>query len=424
MTVLLARNQRNSRYLFDWSARYSLERTSDGSISGQAATFTRASIGSTIGTDGRLQIFAHSQPRWEWYDLDGDGVKKTPFRVIEDTRTNLALQSENFGTTWAAQGTPTRVAGASGSAGFSFDLIGDDSASVREGYGQVITFTGNGVKVICAMIAQNTSTSSAIELFDTTASADRMYAVITWSGGLPVVTATGGTFLGYQQIVPGIFRIMLATTSVTAANTNTLFVWPATDSAGSGTLQGAIYVSGVQAENATYPSSYIKTTTATVTRALENLSLTFASLPQALTLYAKFIERGTCLTGTAAQLVSISGASTPRLFIYNDTTNRYALNHNNGTTGVEEPAAAGPSFGQAVELRGVLGSDGSVTLGQCINGGTEVVGPTSAANALAGAWGAATLEIGSLGATTGLNAFSAVRVAAGNRSLAFMREGG
>src|SRR5690349_13582031 len=76
--------------------------------------------------------------------------------------TNLCLQSENFGTTWAAIGTPTRTAAATTAIGVSLDLIGDDDAAGLEGYSQTITFTSDAVKAVSVFVKQGSSTSSVI----------------------------------------------------------------------------------------------------------------------------------------------------------------------------------------------------------------------------------------------------------------------
>lgn len=176
---------------------------------------------------------------------------------------NLVLQSENFPTSWNLSGTPTNVAWGS-IGGIALSTVGDDDVGGREGYEQNLVFTGNAVKAISLFVNQGSSTSSTFRLRDNTAAVNRLLAVLTWSGGLPVVAMTTGTNLGYDDIGSGVYRLKFATTSVTASNTNELGIYVATDAALAVLPTGNLAIGGVQAENATTPTSYIKTTTAAV----------------------------------------------------------------------------------------------------------------------------------------------------------------
>lgn len=179
---------------------------------------------------------------------------------------NLILQSENFLTSWGPVGTPVNAsAGAVGA--LALTTVTDDSAAAVEGYEQSPTFTGNGVKAVSLHVNQGTSISSGFFLADTTAALNRLLGYLTWSGGLPVLAMTTGTYLGYETLTTlynGVYRLKFATTSVTAANANTLRIYPAYNATDGGVPTGSLILSGVQAENTPVPSSYAKTTTATV----------------------------------------------------------------------------------------------------------------------------------------------------------------
>ncbi len=189
--------------------------------------------------------------------------------LIEEARTNLVLRYDNFGVTWAAVGTPTRTAAGKTQGIVNLDLIGDDDPLALEGYTQTVTFTGNATKSISCLVSKGNAVSSVIRLRDTTAAANRLLAAITWSGAVPSVAMTTGTFEGAVDYGNGIYRLKFVTTSVTAANTNSLECYPATDAALDVTAIGNIYVGGVQAENGTFATSIIATTTATVARTID-----------------------------------------------------------------------------------------------------------------------------------------------------------
>ncbi len=229
-------------------------------------TFTRANATATRRNEaGMLEMVAANVAR-----MDYDAVTLLPKGILmEPARTNLVLQSENFGTTWAAVGTPTRNANAMSRGILDLDCLGDDDATALEGYTQTITYTGNAVKSVSFFISKGTATSSVVRLRDTSAPADRLLLAITWTGAVPTVTMTTGTLLGTTDYGGGIYRVRVLTTSATAANTNSLEVYPATDAALDTAAVGTLFIGGVQSENAVSVSSYVPTTTATVARSAD-----------------------------------------------------------------------------------------------------------------------------------------------------------
>lgn len=234
-----------------------------------SATFSRAgATATTVLSTGLISTAISANTARSYYDpttLSYLGY------IAEEARTNLVLRSENFSLAWAAVGTPTRSAAAKTCGALNMDLIGDDSAAALEGYTQTITYTADATKTVSIFIAQGTSASTIIRLRDTTAGADRLLAAITWSGGLPIITMTTGTSQGYTTFPGSIFRIQLLTTSVTAANTNSLQIYPASDAALAVTGTGDVYAGGVQSENGTFATSYIPTAAATSARAADSL---------------------------------------------------------------------------------------------------------------------------------------------------------
>ena len=236
------------------------------------ATFTRTTAAGTILSTGLLADVATGVARSR-YTPAASPVYQGYF--AEGAGTNLCLQSEDFGTTWAAIGTPTRSAAAKTCGVVNLDLIGDDDVTAVEGYSQTVAFTGNAVKAISFFFSQGSSVATTVRLRDTTAPADRLLGVITWSAGVPTLTMTTGTLLQISGPYgsSGVYRAEVLTTSVTATNTNSLQFYPATDAALAVLATGDVYVGGVQAENsALLASSYIKTTTGAVTRNADSLT--------------------------------------------------------------------------------------------------------------------------------------------------------
>jgi hypothetical protein len=227
--------------------------------------------------------FVSSSTGETWALNNGAKINNFPLAgYVPDLQgTNLCLQSEDFSTTWTLIGTPTRTAAALRCGSVVLDLIGDDDAAANEAYAQVIPFTVDAVKAISVFFAQGTSTSSAVQLLDTTAVISRLIAVITWAAGVPTVTMTVGTLLGVDALANGVFRARFATTAVTTANSNSLRIVPATDAAFTVTGVGNAYFGGVMAQSAIECTPYVKTTTVSVTSNPDQL--TYPSVGNALT---------------------------------------------------------------------------------------------------------------------------------------------
>lgn len=173
-------------------------------------------------------------------------------------------------------------------------------------------------------------------------------------------------------------------------------------------------------------SSDIPTDTVAVTRSADNAQIALpASLttPQAMTLYAKFIEQGTLVANLSHRLLQIGNTAGASLLVFGSGASYRAL-HNNGATSVSTSAlASGPAGGDQCEVMVTLDGTGALTLTQSVNGAAALVTATTAANALAGSWSAATLSINSAngGGNAGFNAFLAVKLARGVKSMAQMR---
>ena len=350
--------------------------------------------------------------------------------LIEPAGKNLALQSEDFGTTWTTAGTPTRTAAAHTAAGVTLDLLGDDDGAAVEEYQQVVTFTGNAVKAISVYVKEGTdppAAGSIVALRDTSAAADRLSATYTWVAAVPSVVAATGSYLGSQALKDGVYRLFFATTAVTAGNTNRIDVRPA----GTSAETGNVYVGGVQAEDAPAPTSYIKTTTATVARAVEALSFTSSvpATPAALTALADYYDQGGGDAGAAAYVFWLgdAGVTDPSLALRQRAADGFEeLEHDNNVDApVNIPAAAAATYGQRVEAACQLLATGAVQLHEALGGGsfTDHGASSAPAAGLGSAWAGTVITIGAAGDGSAWNpiALRALRISAGIVTGANMR---
>ena len=227
-------------------------------------TFTRASTGTFFDSAGVLTSAANNAPRFDYNPstLAARGL------LIEEARTNLVLQSENFATTWGQSGSPTvstntTVAPDNTTTG---DTIG--STATGSYVFQSITFTGDGTKAFSIFIKQGTSTVNRLFVRDTTAGINRGLTDVTWTVGVPSVVVTNGSLLSLTQLSNGWYRVQVAVDSVVAANSNQLRIQPDT-----ATGTGTVILWGAQLENGAFPTSYIPTTTTALTRAADVASV-------------------------------------------------------------------------------------------------------------------------------------------------------
>lgn len=150
---------------------------------------------------------------------------------------------------------------------------------------------------------------------------------------------------------------------------------------------------------------------------------TFSAAPQTMTVYVKFVERGT-VGGASDGLVHIgsaTAASDPR-FVVDSTGTYYRVTHDNGTVTPSATLATAPTTSQPVEIRAVLNSNGTVIIGQSVSGGTETTASSGTTGTLGASWAGARLYINSTGSTNpGTNEFRIVKVAPGVKSMASMR---
>jgi hypothetical protein len=235
---------------------------------GSPVTFTRASSGTYVGSDGLLKTATTNEARFDHNPTTGESLGL----LVEEARTNLLLQSEDFLTTWGTNSSPTRTANTSVApdGNITADTIG---STVTGSYvSQTVTFTGDGDKAYFCFLKAGTSISTIINLRDITAGSNRGSATVTWAGGVPSVSVSGGSLLGVKSFPNGWYQIAILASGVIAANTNQFRIQP---DASAGT--GNVIIWGFQAENGAFPTSYIPTTTATVTRAADVASITGAN---------------------------------------------------------------------------------------------------------------------------------------------------
>lgn len=237
-------------------------------------TFTRASTGTFLGSNGLLQTAAINTPRVEY---DANGVAKG--LLIEEARTNLLTYSEDFSNSYWNK----PVGGQLGSA-----VVGPDGIS-----GSGVTLeddgaTGTGLVYFFRTITVNTSTTYTVSIF---AKADQLQwlairlinfttpptASAVWfnlnTGAKGTESNVTGNIEPYSN---GWYRCSVTfTTDAIDTTGNIQFLCCDSDNDISVDLDGtsSILVYGAQLEAGSFPTSYIPTSGATATRSADIASV-------------------------------------------------------------------------------------------------------------------------------------------------------
>lgn len=387
-------------------------------------TFTRATVGNMIGPAGQLQSAASGALRTEFVDLDGDGIRETPTLVLEDARTQLVTNPENFGA-WSVSGTPI-VTGSQADpfGGTAAYELNDDDGAVNEFIFQTVTFTGDAIKGLALFVRAGTAGETIIKLRDTTGAADRLLATITWTAGVPAVVMTTGTLLANEALGGNWYRLVFQTTSVTAANVNRIEIAPA----GAPTNTGTVYVFGANAWNALFPSSYQGPSLGT--RNADSLGFTFSHRPQTMTAYTRFVEAGSILLTAGFPQTSVIGAGTDPRWIPSrcDNSNNYqSVWRPTSETGDQKTSTSPgtPVFGDLVEHRSVLwlaGSDVNTQIHESINGAAETSGALGTSPlGFPTAFGVAQVYLNGFSTAIGFGRYHALIIVRGTPSIADFR---
>jgi hypothetical protein len=316
----------------------------------QLVTFTRASSGTFVDSAGTLQTAATNVPRFDHNPATGESLGL----LVEEARTNLLLRSEEFdNASWAKVGsTVTANTGTAPDGAATADLLTRTTTGVSYAT-QTLTkaasaiqytftvFAKQSVGNFCALRVQGTYPSRVDVVFNLSSATVSTAATVFGSFTGPSASITPYANGWYRLTVTGTSDAVVALQVLTSFNSNGT-VADGTDSVSNSA--GLLW--GAQLEAGAFPTSYIPTTTATVTRAADVVSITssaFSSFYRA--------DEGTMF----ADVTVLSTAKTNQVISIDDgtTNNRIELRVVGAATAILHNMTAG----------GVAQNNGSITVG-------------------------------------------------------------
>ena len=227
-------------------------------------TFTRLSIGTYTDENGIIRTAADNEARFD-HDSDGNSLGL----LIEESRTNTLLHSTDFSSVWNSSfgtltlNTATSPDGTSNAALFQAD--GVSTSFLGSGLYQTFTSITSGTTITFSIFVKN-STANTVRLAG--GSLNNRYYNSTFDFSTSSFTSQSASVIStkIEEFANGWFRLSFTTNYAEAATTRFTVLPDSTNS---------VYLYGAQMEvSGSFPTSYIPTSGATVTRAAEVTSIT------------------------------------------------------------------------------------------------------------------------------------------------------
>jgi hypothetical protein len=243
---------------------------------GPNPVFSRASTGTFVGSNGLIQSAATNIPR---FDHTISGVSRG--LLVEESRTNICLQSENFGTTWAND---------TGLVAISLDQTTSPSGAMNADKISENTTTSNRRIAIqgASFVSGTTYTFSCfvkaaerdfVQLRFGSALGGQFQNFVIGGVNAGTIGSGSGATSSIQAYPNGWYRCSITAASA-ATGSSTFTIGPQISSTALGwapyvgTIGSGIFVWGAQVEAGSFPTSYIPTTTGTLVRNADVCSIT------------------------------------------------------------------------------------------------------------------------------------------------------
>lgn len=231
-------------------------------------TFTRASSATYVDSAGLIQTASTDVPRFDHNPTTGESLGL----LVEEARTNLLVRSEEFETGWAAAGGAVASAGTNvapnGTA--TADTITDTNGTTASPFiFQTVTLADSTTYTMSCYLKAGTKSTARVGI------RNKAGSIIFSNFDLAAGTTSVGSAISssIESVGNGWYRCIVVAGSSTGATSQRGLIYIDTASyTADGT--GTILAWGAQLEAGAFPTSYIPTTTATVTRSADVASIT------------------------------------------------------------------------------------------------------------------------------------------------------
>lgn len=347
-------------------AALSLDFTAPGASLDSRITFTRASSAKRFSASGAIETLGSDVAR-----LDYDPVTRAPRGLlIEDARTNSTIYSQAF--TNAAWSTPTNA------------TVTDNAAAAPDGTTTAAALIESSATGLHALDSPgfvfSTGVTYTISLFVKAVGARDVElgfpATVFTSRFARFNLATGavrssdaGVTAFIQAVGGGVYRV--SATAVCASGASSRFSTFINTQAGSRSYTGdgssGLQIWGAQLEVGSEPSSYISTTSAAATRAVDLATVATASFPFSADAGALLLwHTPRSVTGTLPIISLDDGTSNERIRLINDAGTLKAQIVDGGVTQADISLGA-VSIGTAYRIAVAWAPN---DIAACVNGGS------------------------------------------------------
>jgi hypothetical protein len=234
-------------------------------------TFTRASSKTVTNSARVLETVGIDVPAFDHDPTTGESLGL----LAEEQRTNLLVQSNGFDTTWV--NTNSSETAAAGTAPDGTNTAWEfkdtlDVSSVAHSTGQTISFTSGVTYTFSTWLKQGTLSEGGLTLgagaFGTT-----VFCRVNLATGA-VISSSAGFTTTVQAFSNGWYRVAFSGTATATASTGVSIRTMNGGASYQGDGTGTILIWGADLQAGAFPTSYIPTTTAAVTRSADVASIT------------------------------------------------------------------------------------------------------------------------------------------------------
>jgi hypothetical protein len=282
-------------------------------------TFTRSSGGSYVGADGLIKYAGVNEARFDHDPSTGESLGL----LVEESRTNLLLRSEEFDVVWttfassiestilAPDGTMTGV------------KLKEDTTQNEHRVGQLSgggTTTNAVTFSVFLKASERTKVRLAFSILNNWVGGGGAAVIFDLMAGTAIPNNSTPTNFSITPFPNGWYRCSITGTPITTITPNcVIFIYTTTvNYTGDGT--SGIYVWGAQIEQGSFPTSYIPTQASTRTRAADIASITGKN-------FSDFYNPNEFTVFTSQRYINLFQGNSRHIAMFSDGTflNRIAL---------------------------------------------------------------------------------------------------